>query len=50
MALECTGSTNESEAQQFLQSIGATDVKVETRETGWWLGSYANDRMRFEKN
>jgi hypothetical protein len=50
MALECTGSTNEAEAQQFLQSIGATDVKVETRETGWWLGSYANDKMRFEKN
>lgn len=50
MVLECTGSTNEAEAQQFLQSIGATDVKVETRETGWWLGSYANDKMRFEKN
>lgn len=50
MAVECTSSTNEAEAKQFLQSIGATDVTVETRETGWWLGSYANDKMRFEKN
>jgi hypothetical protein len=49
MAIECTSSTNEAEAIQFLQAAGATDVKVETKETGWWLGSYANDKMRFEK-
>jgi hypothetical protein len=50
MALECTSATNEAEAKQFLQTIGATDVTIETRETGWWLGSYATDKMRFEKN
>jgi len=49
MAIECTSSTNEAEAIQFLQAAGATDVKVETKETGWWLGNYANDKMRFEK-
>ena len=49
MALECGASTNEAEAADFLKSIGATGVTIETRETGWWLGSYANDKMRFEK-
>jgi hypothetical protein len=49
MAIECTNATNEEEAVKFLQAAGATDVKVETKETGWWLGSYANDKMRFEQ-
>ena len=49
MALECTDKTNEAEAMAFLQSIGATDVKVDYKETGWWLGRYDKDTMRFEK-
>jgi hypothetical protein len=49
MAIECTAGTNEEEAVKFLQVAGATDVKVETKETGWWLGNYANDKMRFEQ-
>ncbi len=49
MAIECTSATNEEEAVKFLQAAGATDVKVETKDTGWWLGNYANDKMRFEQ-
>lgn len=49
MAVECTDKTNEGEAISFLQSIGATDVQVQYKETGWWLGSYAKNTKRFEK-
>jgi hypothetical protein len=49
MALECTSKTNEAEAISFLQGIGATDVQVQYKETGWWLGRYDKDKMRFEK-
>ncbi len=48
MALECTDKTNEADVIAFLQSVGATDVKVDHRETGWWLGSYGQDKMKFE--
>ena len=40
MALECTDKTNEAEAQQFLTSLGAADVSVQYKETGWWMGLY----------
>jgi hypothetical protein len=33
----------------FLQSLGAKDVKVDYKETGWWLGRYDKDSMRFSK-
>ena len=49
MALESTDKTNEAEAMAFLQSLGAQDVKVEYKETGWWLGRYDKDTMRFER-
>lgn len=49
MAVECTDKTNESEALSFLRGLGATDVKVEFKETGWWLGRYDKERKRFEK-
>lgn len=48
MVLECTDKTNEAEAIAFLQSIGATDVKVDYKETGWWLGRYDKEKPRFE--
>ena len=48
MALECTEKTNEAEAIAFLQSLGAVDVKVDYKETGWWLGRYDQDKPRFE--
>lgn len=49
MALECTDKTNEQEAIAFLNSIGATDVKVQYKETGWWLGRYDKESHQFEK-
>ena len=49
MVLECTDKTNESEVINFLQSIGAQDVQVQYKETGWWLGRYDKDTKRFEK-
>jgi len=48
MAIECTDRTNESEAIEFLTSIGATDVSVQHRETGWWLGRYDKETKVFE--
>jgi hypothetical protein len=32
----------------FLQSLGAMDVKVERKETGWWLGRYDRETKIFE--
>jgi hypothetical protein len=49
MALECTDKTNEEDTISFLQSLGAKDVQVQYKETGWWLGRYDKDRKRFEK-
>lgn len=49
MVLECTSKTNEAEAISFMQSMGAKDVKVEYKETGWWLGRYDRDTIRFQK-
>lgn len=49
MAIECTSKTNEAEVVSFLQSIGAADVKVDHKETGWWLGRYDKDEKPFEK-
>jgi Protein of unknown function (DUF3341) len=49
MALECTDKTNEQEAIAFLNSVGATDVKVQYKETGWWLGRYDKESHHFEK-
>ena len=48
MVIECTSKTNEMEAQAFLTSVGAKDVKVEEAETGWWLGRYDRDTKPFE--
>src|SRR6185503_17688982 len=48
MALECTSKTNETEAVNFLQSLGAMDVKVERKETRWWLGRYDRDTKIFD--
>ena len=47
MVLECTEKTNEQESIAFLNSLGAKDVAVHYKETGWWLGTYDNDRMKY---
>src|SRR5687767_6965732 len=44
MALECTDRTNEAEGVTFLESLGAKDVKVDYKETGWWLGRYDREK------
>lgn len=49
MAIECTSKTNEEEAVAFLKSIGSSEVTVENRETGWWIGRYDQDTTRFGK-
>lgn len=49
LVLECTDKTNESEAIAFLNSIGAKEVTVQNKETGWWLGRYDKNTMRFER-
>src|SRR6476620_2522724 len=47
MALECTSKTNETDAVAFLQSLGAKDVKVDRKETKWWLGRYDRETKIF---
>jgi len=49
MAVECTDKTNEQEATAFLNSVGAKDVSVQYRETGWWLGRYDQETVRYGK-
>lgn len=49
MAFECTDKTNESEAVTFLQNLGAKDVKVDYKETEWWIGRYDKEVKIFEK-
>ena len=49
MAIECTDKTNDAEAMSFLQSLGASEVQVQYKETGWWLGRYDKDTKRFER-
>ena len=49
MAIECTDKTNDAEAIAFLQSIGASDVQVMHKETGWWFGRYDRETVKFGK-
>ncbi len=49
MALEAGDKTNDAEVVAFLNNVGAKDVAVQYKETGWWLGRYDKDTKRFEK-
>jgi len=49
MVLESTARTNDAETIAFLESLGAKDVKVDYKETGWWLGRYDKDTKVFER-
>jgi len=49
MALECSDKTNEQEVIGFLNNLGAKEVEVQYKETGWWLGRYDKDTIRFER-
>jgi hypothetical protein len=48
MAIECIEKTNEAEVMNFLQSVGAADITVQYKETGWWLCTYDKDVKPFE--
>lgn len=50
MALECTDRTNEAEAQAFLASVGAQDIQVVYKETGWWLGRYDKEQILYTQD
>ena len=47
LALECNDKTNDDEVVAFLNNAGAKDVSVQYKETGWWLGRYDKDTMKF---
>ncbi|MCU7551239.1 DUF3341 domain-containing protein [Chitinophagaceae bacterium LB-8] len=49
MAIECTEKTNEAEAQQFLESVGAVEINTQYRETGWWMGRYDKETKFFSE-
>jgi hypothetical protein len=49
MAIECSEKTNDVEVTQFLQNIGAKEVNVQMKETGWWIGRYAEETEVFGK-
>lgn len=48
MAIECTEKTNGSEVSEFLNGLGAKEVTTQTKETGWWLGRYDDNKKPFE--
>lgn len=48
MALECTSKTNEQEAVAFLQSVGAQEVSIQNKQTGWWFGRYDKTQKLYE--
>ncbi|MDP4263207.1 MAG: DUF3341 domain-containing protein [Bacteroidota bacterium] len=49
LALECNDKTKDEEVIAFLNNLGAREVAVQYKETGWWLGRYDKDTMKFEK-
>src|SRR5438046_2244989 len=49
IAIECTDKTNDGEVSEFLTNLGAKEVSTQVKETGWWIGNYADDRKPFER-
>jgi hypothetical protein len=49
MAVECTDKTNENETVDFLKGLGAVEVTVMHKETGWWIGRYDQETRPFGK-
>ncbi|MGE5520977.1 MAG: DUF3341 domain-containing protein [Candidatus Dadabacteria bacterium] len=49
MAIESTEKTNENDVVDFLKSLGAADVAVKYKETGWWMGRYDQETVIFGK-
>jgi hypothetical protein len=44
MAIELNERSNEQEIVSYLQSVGAQDVSVQLKETGWWFGRYDKEQ------
>jgi hypothetical protein len=49
MVIECNDKTNEAEAIQFLEGVGAKEISVQTKETRWWFGNYADNKRPFQQ-
>jgi hypothetical protein len=49
MAIELNERSNEQEVVSFLQSVGAQDVSVQMKETGWWLGRYDKEQSLYNQ-
>jgi hypothetical protein len=49
MALEATDKTSDDEVIAFLNNLGAKEVAVQYKETGWWLGRYDRDTIKFKQ-
>jgi hypothetical protein len=47
MAIECTDKTNTDEVKSFLNQNGATEIKEEVAETGWWIGRYDREQVLY---
>jgi hypothetical protein len=45
MVIECSDRTNEAEVRDFLTGLGALDVTVQQKETGWWIGRYDKEQQ-----
>ncbi len=48
MAIECSDKTDENEVISFLQNVGAQNVTVQYKETGWWLGRYDKQQKLYD--
>lgn len=44
MVIDISSGSDESEVSNFLSGIGATEINVQTAETGWWLGRYDKEQ------
>ncbi len=49
MAIECTENTNENDTINYLKNIGAIEVSIQYKETGWWIGTYDKETVIFGK-
>ena len=49
MAIECTDKTNDEEVEGFLKGAGAVETKIESAETGWWIGRYDKEQKLYKE-
>ncbi|HUQ65258.1 MAG TPA: DUF3341 domain-containing protein [Flavitalea sp.] len=44
MVLDITSNNGESQASDFLTSLGASEINIQVAEPGWWLGRYDKEQ------